>query len=126
MTTDASEHGVPLGLLDSHVEAFLVHLRTAGYAERTLRKKRSIVTAFAQWTRRERIALDCLGDCEVAAFVKRSSGIRAARVQCERAALRPLLEYLRAQSMVGLPPAPIDASPADELMKRKRSHPPAQ
>jgi site-specific recombinase XerD len=120
MTTDALEDGVPLGLPDSPVEAFLSHLRTAGYAERTLRKKRSIVTAFAQWTRRERIALDCLGDCEVAAFVKRSSGTSAAHVQFERAALRPLLEYLRAQSVV--PPAPIDASPADELLKRYRDY----
>lgn len=118
MTTDALEDGVPLGLLDSHVEAFLGHLRTAGYAERTLRKKRSIVTAFAQWTRRERIALERLGDCEVAAFVKRSSGARVAHVQYERAALRPLLDYLRAQSVVGLTPAPIDASPAEEVMKR--------
>jgi len=48
MTTDTYEDGVPLGLLDLHVEGFLGHLRTAGYAERTLRKKRSILAAFAR------------------------------------------------------------------------------
>ncbi len=31
------EESPPLGLLDTHVEAFVGHLRAAGYAERTLR-----------------------------------------------------------------------------------------
>jgi site-specific recombinase XerD len=115
MSTNVWENGVPLGLLDSHVESFIGHLRAAGYAERTLRKKRSIVTAFGQWTRRERIALDGLGDCEVAAFVKRSPGAGATHVQYERAALQLLLQYLRAQSVV--PPAPINASPAEPFLK---------
>jgi integrase/recombinase XerD len=118
MTTDTLEDGAPLRLLDFHIEAFLGHLRTAGYAERTLRNKRSILTAFAQWTKRERIALDRLSDCDIAAFVKRSSGTRVARVKFELAALRPLLEYLRAKTVVGLPLAPIDVSPGDELKKR--------
>jgi hypothetical protein len=115
MTTDGLEGGMPLGLPASHIEAFLEDLRGAGYAERTIRKKRSVVTAFTRWTKRERIALDRLGDCDIAAFVKRSSETPAERVQFEMAALRPLLEYLRAQSVVVLPLTPIDASPADEL-----------
>jgi integrase/recombinase XerD len=121
MTIDtvlALEDGRPVGLLDIHVEASLKHLRAEGYAERTLRRKRSIMATFAQWTRRERIALDHLNDSDIAAFVKRSSETRAARIQFELAALRPLLEYLRAETGAQLPPAPVDASPGDDLKKR--------
>jgi hypothetical protein len=59
--------------------------------------------------------LDGLGDCEVAAFVKRSPGAGATHVQYERAALQLLRQYLRAQSVV--PPAPINASPAEPFLK---------
>lgn len=117
MTTDTYQDGGPLGLFDLHMEGFLGHLRAAGYVERTLRKKRSIVTAFAQWSRREQISLDHLGDADIAAFVKRSSGAGAARVRVERAALRPLLEYLRAQTWAPSP-VPVDASLDDALAKR--------
>lgn len=117
MTTDIFEDSAPLGLLDLHIEAFLGHLRTAGYAERTLRKKRFVVAAFARWARHEQIALDHLGDSDIAAFVKRSSGTGTARVQFELAALRPLLEYLRAETWAPLP-VPVDASLGDALAKR--------
>lgn len=119
MTTDAYEDGVPLGLLDLHAEGFLGHLRTAGYAERTLRKKRSILAAFARWSRGEQIALDHLGDSDIAEFVKRSSvaGAGAARVRAERAALQLLLEYLRAQSWAPSP-VRVDASLEDALTER--------
>lgn len=117
MTTDTFEDGAPLGLLDLHIEAFLGHLRTAGYAERTLRRKRSIVAAFARWARREQITLDHLGDSDITAFVKRSSGTGTTRVQFELAALRPLLEYLRAETWAPLP-VPVDGSLADALAKR--------
>jgi len=36
---------MPLGLSASHLEAFLEDLRRAGYAERTIRKKRSVERA---------------------------------------------------------------------------------
>lgn len=118
MTTDTLEDGTSLGLIDFHIQAFLGHLHIAGYAERTLRKKRPIVAAFAQWMKRERIALGRVSDSDIVAFVKRSSGTRAARIQFELAALRLLLEYLRVKSVAGLPLAPIDASPGDDLKKR--------
>jgi hypothetical protein len=55
MTTPTLEGGTPGSLLDDHIEPFLKHLRAAGYAERTLRKKRTVAKAFAQWTRRKQI-----------------------------------------------------------------------
>jgi len=42
MTTPALEGGTPKRPLDDHIEPFLKHLRSAGYAERTLRKKRTV------------------------------------------------------------------------------------
>jgi hypothetical protein len=55
MTTPTLEGGAPGSLLDEHIEPFLKHLRSAGYAERTLRKKRTVAKAFARWARRKQI-----------------------------------------------------------------------
>ena len=51
------------------------------------------------------------------AFVDRWPRRRKARVKFELAALRPFLEYLRAEAAVPIPPR-IDASPADDLNRR--------
>ena len=58
-------------LLDDQIEPFLQHLRDAGYAERTLRKKRTVARAFARWAKRKGIATIDLNDGHVAAFVAR-------------------------------------------------------
>jgi site-specific recombinase XerD len=57
-TLIASKDSPPVGLLDTHVESFLRHLRAAGYAERTLSKKRSIVASFLRWTRFKQVLLE--------------------------------------------------------------------
>ena len=53
MTTPTLQGGTPGSLLDEHIEPFLKHLCAAGYAERTLRKKRTVAEAFARWARRK-------------------------------------------------------------------------
>lgn len=118
MMIDTVEDGPPRGLLDSHLESFFTHLRAAGYAERTLRKKRSIAAAFARWTRREQVALDELKDSHIAAFVERSPRRRKARVTRELAALRPLLQYFRREARWPISSLRIDASPAGDLTQR--------
>src|SRR3954465_5549566 len=95
MTTPTSEGGTPGRLLDDHIEPFLKHLRGAGYAERTLRKKRTVARAFARWTRRKQIAVDDLNDDHIAAFAARSPRRRKAHVKFELAVVRLLFEYLR-------------------------------
>ena len=62
MTTPTLEGGTPERLLDDHIEPFLKYLRAAGYAERTLRKKRTVAKAFARWTRPKQIAGNDLND----------------------------------------------------------------
>jgi integrase/recombinase XerD len=113
-----SDNGPSPGLCDTHVSFFVTHLRAEGYAERTLRKKRSIAASFARWTVGKQFAVGDVNESLLTAFVERSPGRRKSRVNLELAALRPFLKYLRAEA--GVPPSslPIDASPADELEHR--------
>lgn len=101
-TTDTIEDGVSEALPLRHIEAFLEKLRTARYAEETLRKKRWVLITFARWMKSKNIALAQLDEFAIAAFVKRLTGAPAARVQFELAALRMLLAYLRCQAEVPL------------------------
>ena len=116
MTTPTLEDGTPGSLLDNHIEPFLKHLRAAGYAERTLRKKRTVARAFARWARRKQIAGDDLNDSHIAAFVSRLPRNRKAHVKFELAVMRLLFEYLRGyaglrtatlRKIAFLPPTPF-------------------
>ena len=102
-TTNTIEGGVSDGLPVRHIEAFLEQLRTARYAEETLRKKRWVLTTFERWTKSQNIALTHLDEATIAAFVKRLTGAPVARVQFEIAVLRLLLSYLRAEAIVRSP-----------------------
>ncbi len=117
-TIIVSKDGPPVGLLDTHVESFLRHLRAAGYAERTLRKKRTIAASFVRWTKRERVAVKNLNESHVAAFLKRSPRRRKARVTFELAILRPFLGYLRLDAGVPAPEPRIDSSPVGEIQRQ--------
>lgn len=110
--------GSPLGLLDSYVESYLTHLRAAGYAERTLRQKRSIAVSFVRWTKRKEIPVDDLNESHITAFVERSPRRQKGHVQTELAALCPFLQYLRAEAAVPIPPQQIESSAAEELRCR--------
>jgi site-specific recombinase XerD len=87
-------------LSDAHGEAFLAGLRDAGYAERTLQRRRSIAVSFVRWSRRRRLTVKEIDESSVAAFigrVPRRSRTRD-RVALERATLRRFLRYLRGES----------------------------
>ena len=118
MTTGniASEEGPRLGLCNIHVNSFLAYLRDQGYAERTLRKKRSVAASFARWTVRNQLAVNDLNESHLSAFVKYPPFKRKARVKFEMAALRPFLKYHRAEA--GAPIPPLNASSADALKLR--------
>jgi len=114
----ASEDGLFDGLSDTHVNSFLTHLRTEGYAERTLRKKQSVATSFARWSVGKRLAVNDLNESHLASFVERSSQKTKARVNFEMAALQPFLKYLRAEAGAPPPPLVMDAPPAEDLKQR--------
>ncbi len=81
-------------LIADQIEPFLQHLRDAGYAERTLRKKRTVTKAFVRWATVNGITADDLNQTHVAAFVSRPPRRRKAHVKFELAAMRLFLEYL--------------------------------
>jgi len=84
--------------LDDRIEPFLKQLRDAGYAERTLRKKRTVTRAFARWVKRKRIPVADLDANHVAAFVERWPRRRKAHVKFELAVLRLFFGYLHAEA----------------------------
>jgi integrase/recombinase XerD len=116
LTQSKSEDGAIL--LDDHIEPFLKQLRDTGYAERTLRKKRTVARAFTRWMKRKEIAVKDLNDSHLAAFVARSPVRRKACVKSERAVLRLLFEYLRSQAGLQRPTLQDDVSAADSLLQR--------
>ena len=122
MTTPTSEGGTPGSLLDDHIEPFLKHLRSAGYAERTLRKKRTVANAFARWARRKQIAGDDLNDGHIAAFASRSPLNRKAHVKFELAVMRLLFEYLRGYAGLRRPALQNDVSAADALLQNYKDY----
>jgi site-specific recombinase XerD len=117
MTTPTLEGRTPESLLDDHIEPFLKHLRAAGYAERTLRKKRTVARAFARWAKRKQIPGNDLNDAHIAAFVARSPRRRKAHVKFELAAIRLFFEYLRGYVGLQRPPLQNGVSAADALLQ---------
>jgi hypothetical protein len=53
--------GITENLLDDQIEPYLEHFPAGGYAQPTLRKKRTVARAFAR-TRQRQIAMDDLED----------------------------------------------------------------
>jgi integrase/recombinase XerD len=122
MTTPRLEGGTPGSLLDDHIEPFLKHLRAAGYAERTLRKKRTVAKAFALWARRKQIAGNDLNDGHIAAFASRSPRNRKAHVKFELAAMRLFFEYLRGYAGLQRPALQSDVSAAGALLQNYKDY----
>ena len=122
MTTPTLEDATPDRRIDNQIEPFLKHLRAAGYAERTLHKKRTAARAFARWTRRKQIVLNDLNDGHIAAFVARSPRRRKAHVKFELAAMRLFFGYLRGHAGLRRPPSQADVSAADALLQNYKDY----
>jgi len=118
MTTPRSEEGTPERVLGDRIEPFLKQLRDAGYAERTLRKKRTVTRAFTRWVKRKRIATADLNAGHMAAFVARSPRRRKTHVKFELAVLRLFFGYLRAEAGLPCPPPQEHTSFAGGLLQR--------
>ncbi len=112
-----SVDGLSLGLLDTHVESFLLSLHAMGYAERTLRKKRSVAESFARWTRSEQVSLEHLNESHISGFLERFPQMRTVRSAFELTTLKPLLEYLRAEAGVPILLPQIEVSPVENLKR---------
>jgi site-specific recombinase XerD len=106
----------PCPLFDA-VEPFLRQLGTAGYADRTLRNKRTVARAFVRWLKRRRVAPAEVIEAHLTAFVHRKPHRQTTR-DFELGTLRQFLSYLRTVGKVPLPPQSSVAAPAGDLEQR--------
>src|SRR3954469_9071371 len=109
-------------LLDDQIEPFLQHLRDAGYAERTLRKKRTVARAFARWAHGKGIASIDLNDSHVDAFVLRLPRVGKSRRKFELAEVRLFLGYLRATVSLQCAPPEAPVSSTASLLQEYENH----
>lgn len=105
-------------VLDVDIEDFITHLRGDGYAERTLRKKRSVVGAFARWSRRIKLAIAALSEVEMERFVARLPRKRKARRAFESAALRQFLQHLHRTARIASASAEDECASTLEVEQR--------
>lgn len=95
MNITTLENGACQKSFDGYVEPFLRHLRAAGYAERTLRKKRWALRSLVRWAQRKGIAGADFHDRHAAAFLARSSGRAKDVIAVQRRAVRQFLRFFR-------------------------------
>jgi site-specific recombinase XerD len=117
MNTATSEDAACQKPFDDNVELFLHHLSAAGYAERTLRKKRWALRRLARWAQRKGIAVADFHDRHAAAFLARSSGRAKDFVAVQRRAIRQFQRFLRSGSGDVHSPAPGSTSVGDGLLR---------
>ena len=109
-------------LENHHIEPFLNHLRAAGYAESTLRKKRSVTRTIARWMKRKRITTDNLNESHIDAFVARSPRRRKDHAKFDLAVMRLFFRYLRSVAGLQGPPVQKDISAGDGLIRRYKDY----
>ena len=87
--------------LEIEIASFLDELGAAGYLPHARAQRRSILLAFARWTRGKRLAVADLGEVHLATFLKRRSRGPETRKK-ERATVRRFFAHLRRRGL--LPP----------------------
>jgi len=117
MNATTLECGARQKPFDEHLELFLDHLRVAGYAERTLRKKRWALRSLAQWAQQKGIAFSDLHNHDAAAFLALSSGRAKDFVAVQRRAVRQFQRFLRSVAGEAHSLAPGDASIGHDLLR---------
>jgi len=117
MKTAAIQNETGQDQFENYIEAFLNHLRVAGYAEYTLWKKRSVLRCFDRWREQRRIAGEDFNDGHVAAFGGRSPQRRRADVAFELAVLRQFFRHLHPTAGLEVPPMREDVSSAVGLLR---------
>lgn len=101
--------------LEIEIASFLDELGAAGYVPHGRAHRRSILLAFARWTRDKRLAVADLGEVQLARFLKRRSRGPETRKK-ERATIRRFFAHLRRRGL--LPPPISPTSPVEDLAER--------
>jgi len=111
LTDDSTVIG--LSPIQQHIDSFLAHLKTTGYVPASVAFKRSILIAFARWSRGKGISSDDLSEENLAAFVKRRP-LRYTSAE-EIRALRQFVRHLRVERGLPVWEECKSDSPADNL-----------
>jgi integrase/recombinase XerD len=117
MSITTLENGACQKRFDEYVELFLRHLRAAGYAERTLRKKRWALRSLVRWAQRKGIVVADFHDRHAAAFLARSSGRAKDFVAVQRRAVRQFLRFFRSGTGDACPLASRNTSVRGGLLR---------
>lgn len=115
ITVVASNEGSSGSILDADIEDFITRLRADGYAERTVQKKRAVIRAFAEWSRRMKLAVAALSEVHLEKFAGRSRRKQKKRRAFELAVLRPFLQHLRRTAGVEPTVQPNECVPSFKL-----------
>ncbi len=84
----------PISGFDAHLESFVRELHTAGYAQRTIRRKRCVAASFLKWLQQEQVSVVDVDEVHATAFLERALGRSRDRLALERAAVRGFLQHL--------------------------------
>jgi site-specific recombinase XerD len=103
---------------DEGVERYLDYLRLVGYSPSTLRKKRKVIGAFAQWARSRNLAMGLVKDSDIGAFVSCLDCPCQYKAAFTLSALQLLFKYFLAQDLiVARATSPIKDFRSDELLR---------
>lgn len=113
-------------LLASHrdplVLEYLSQLRSAGFAEKTLRDKRTLVAAFLRWSRDRRVPCLELGTTDLEAFLGGCRPGRHSRWRHARGVLLAFLAFLHPDDPRPSSPDPVEDSCRTELLARYQEY----
>ena len=104
------------GPLQAHVEGFWLELLRQGYAPASAANQLRFAAHLSKWIATEGLALGDLTESVVARFLRHRRRGRCTRYYTRRG-LEPLLGYLRFIGMAPGARTPVDATPADRLVR---------
>jgi integrase/recombinase XerD len=116
MTERTMEVRKAASCFDDYIEPFLEHLRVAGYAARTLIKKRTVARAFVRWSHQQMKIPFELTDKNVRSFLGRSPKRNLDSHKREVTFIGLLLAYLRSVAVLQPEFPEQKISPAESLL----------
>jgi integrase/recombinase XerD len=122
MTERTMEVRKEISCFDDYIEPFLEHLRAAGYAERTLIKKRTVARAFVRWSKQQLSTSFELNDGHFRAFLGRSPKKNIDSHRYEVGFIGLLLPYLRSIAVLQPQPPENSVSPAENLLNNYKTY----
>ena len=107
-------HGPP----EAYAQDFFTQLRSRGYTENSIRKRRSIITAFLCWAQKEHLGTVDLNESHASTFASRSSGRTRDNIKSDHAAVQLFVDFLGTVKDCRIPDCPTTVVPVEALYRR--------